>query len=67
MPSVNEPTNPAAISAGRSAAADGVTTTVFTVPISAKTGITSGREAASRHSARPPASDPVKPTARTAG
>ena len=35
MPSVNEPTNPAAISAGRSAAAAGVTTTVFTVPISA--------------------------------
>ena len=64
-PSVKEPTNPSAISSIRVAAAALVTTTGFTVDISAYVGMTVCRSFAMRHSARPAACEPVKARAAT--
>jgi hypothetical protein len=56
-----------AICGPRVAEACGSTTTGFIEPISANTGIGFGRAAARSHRARPPTSEPVKPTAVIAG
>ena len=62
---MKEPTNPSAISSIRVAAAALVTTTGFTVDISAYVGMTVRRSFAMRQSARPAACEPVNARAAT--
>ncbi len=62
-----EATSPSAIASARAASAAPVTTIGLIDPISAYTGIGFGRRAARSAIARPPAVDPVKPTAAIAG
>src|SRR5690606_27212608 len=67
VPSVAELTKPSAIASPRARIASGRMKVGFTLPISAYTGIGLGRAAAVSYNARPPRSDPVKPTASIAG
>ena len=62
-----EAVSPSAIASARASSAASVTTRGLTLPISANTGIGAGRAAARSYNARPPASEPVKPTAAIPG
>jgi hypothetical protein len=66
-PRVKEPTSSVPIVVPRSAAADGVTTTGLRLDSSPKNGTGSGRRSMISSRARPPLTEPVKPTARIAG
>jgi len=66
-PSVSDPAQPRAISPPRALSAAGRRNIGLTEPSSPKNGIGSGRAAQRSNSARPPASEPVKPTARISG
>ncbi|MNE41693.1 hypothetical protein D3C80_1357750 [compost metagenome] len=67
QPSTTEAASSRAICSPRLASACGSTSTGLMLLISANTGIGCGRAAAMSHSARPPLSEPVKPTAWIAG
>ena len=64
---LSESAQPFAISPPRAATACGNRNIGFTLPSSPKNGIGSGRAAQRSKSARPPPSEPVKPTARISG
>ncbi len=66
-PIVRDPVQPLAISCARFSNAPGITNIGFTEPSSPKNGIGVGRTAHRLKSARPPPSDPVKPTALISG
>ena len=66
-PIVSDAAHPAPISAPRAEAAAGSTKTGLIDPSSPKNGMGSGRCAHRSNSARPPRSDPVKPTALISG
>ena len=66
-PSVIDPARPVPISPPRSSAAARVTTSGLAAPSSPKKGIGTDRALARSHSARPAATEPVKPAALTAG
>ena len=66
-PMVSEPAQPLPIASPRAFTAAGITNIGLTEPSSPKNGIGSGRPAQRLNNARPPASDPVKPTALISG
>ena len=63
-PSVTELTSPSATASARSSSAPGSRKTGFTLPISAYTGMGTGRAAPASNNARPAVRLPVKATAR---
>jgi hypothetical protein len=66
-PMVSDPAHPLAIASPRALTASGSRNIGLTEPSSPKNGIGSGRWAQRSYSARPPASEPVKPTALISG
>ncbi len=66
-PMVSDPAQPSAMPLARADIAAGSRNIGLTLPSSPKNGIGSGRPAQRSNSALPPASEPVKPTARISG